>query len=108
MNDARVDAVFAALSDASRRDVMTYISELGEASASELADRMPISRQAIAKHLASLEDAGLVAAAREGRQVVYRLTPRPLNDAMRWIAEVGAQWDDRLHALERMLSRRGR
>jgi DNA-binding transcriptional ArsR family regulator len=103
MTEKRVDAIFSALSDGSRRDVMTHISTLGEASASELAERMPISRQAIVKHLASLADAGLVAAERRGRQVRYRLTPAPLNDATRWLAEVGAEWDDRLKALERML-----
>jgi len=106
MKEQRVDAIFAALSDRSRRDVMSFISDFGEASASELAEQMPISRQAIAKHLASLADAGLVSAEREGRQIRYRLTPGPLTEAMRWIVEVGAEWDDRLQALERMLSRR--
>jgi DNA-binding transcriptional ArsR family regulator len=108
MRERRVDAVFAALSDRSRREVMSFISEFGRATASELAEQMPISRQAIVKHLASLSDAGLVSGEREGRQVRYRLTPGPLNDAMRWMAEVGAQWDDRLEALERTLSRRRR
>jgi DNA-binding transcriptional ArsR family regulator len=108
MTEERVNAVFAALSDRSRRDVMSFISEFGEASASELAEQMPISRQAIVKHLGSLADAGLVSAERDGRQVRYRLTPEPLNEAMRWIAEVGAEWDDRLQALERMLRRRRR
>ena len=106
MTEQRVDAIFAALSDRSRREVMSFISEFGQASASELAEQMPISRQAIVKHLASLAEAGLVSAEREGRQVRYRLTPGPLNEAMRWIVEVGAEWDDRLQALERMLSRR--
>jgi DNA-binding transcriptional ArsR family regulator len=103
-----VDAIFAALSDRSRREVMSFISEYGDASASELAEQMPISRQAIVKHLGALAEAGLVSAEREGRQVRYRLTPEPLNEAMRWIAEVGAEWDDRLRALEGILSRRRR
>ena len=101
-----MDAIFSALSDRSRREVMNHISDWGEASASELAEEMPISRQAIAKHLAFLEDAGLVSAERAGRQVVYRLTPEPLGDALRWMAQVGAQWDERLDALEKMLRRR--
>ena len=108
MSDDRVDAIFSALSDASRRQVMNHISESGAASASELAEQMPISRQAIAKHLSFLEDVGLVSAERAGRQVVYRITPEPLNEALSWMAEVGAQWDERLGALERMLSRRRR
>ena len=108
MTEDPVDAIFFALSDASRRQVMNLISERGEASASELAEQMPISRQAIAKHLASLEDAGLVCAERAGRRVVYRMTPEPLNDALLWMAEVGREWDERLQALQRMLSRRRR
>ncbi|MQA99678.1 MAG: helix-turn-helix domain-containing protein [Actinobacteria bacterium] len=87
---------------------MSFISEFGDASASEIAEQMPISRQAIVKHLAALADVGLVSAEREGRQVRYRLTPEPLNEATRWIAKVGAEWDDRLRALERMLGRRRR
>jgi DNA-binding transcriptional ArsR family regulator len=106
MTQDRIDAIFGALSDRSRRDVMRYISEDGDASASELAERMPISRQAIVKHLASLAEAGLVSGEREGRQVRYRLTPGPLNEAMTWITEVGAEWDDRLRALERVLRNR--
>jgi DNA-binding transcriptional ArsR family regulator len=108
MTQKRIDAIFGALSDRSRRDVMRYISEDGEASASELAERMPISRQAIVKHLGSLAEAGLVSRAREGRQIRYRLTPGPLNEAMSWIAEVGAEWDDRLRTLERVLRSRRR
>jgi DNA-binding transcriptional ArsR family regulator len=107
MTRDHIDAIFGALSDRSRREVISHISE-GEASASELAERMPISRQAIVKHLASLADAGLVAAEREGRHVRYRLTPGPLHDAVSWITEVGAEWDDRLRALERMLRSRTR
>jgi DNA-binding transcriptional ArsR family regulator len=106
MSNERIDAIFGALSDRSRRDVMSFISEYGEVSASELAEEMPISRQAIAKHLAALADAGLVSAERAGRQVRYRLTPGPLNDAMRWMADVGAEWDARLDALQRMLRRK--
>ena len=77
MKKERVDAIFAALSDRSRREVMSFISEFGEASASELAEQMPISRQAIVKHLAALAYADLVSAEREGRQVRYRLTLNP-------------------------------
>jgi DNA-binding transcriptional ArsR family regulator len=107
MTRDHIDAIFGALSDRSRREVISHISQ-GEASASELAERMPISRQAIVKHLASLADAGLVSAERAGRHVRYRLTPGPLHDAMSWITEVGAEWDDRLRALERMLRGRSR
>jgi DNA-binding transcriptional ArsR family regulator len=96
----RLDAVFSALSDPTRRDV---VRALGTAptSASELATRMPVSRQAIAKHLASLAAAGLVDSERDGRQVRYRLTPGAFGDAVDWMTEVGAAWDTRLAALRR-------
>ena len=96
----RLDAVFAALADPTRRDV---VRALGQAptSASELASRMPVSRQAIAKHLALLAAAGLVDATRDGRQVRYRLTPGAFGDAVDWMTEVGFAWDKRLAALRR-------
>lgn len=103
MSDARVEAVFAALADPTRRQVMQHISQEGEASASELAAHLPVSRQAIAKHLTALSEAGLVTAARAGRQVRYRLTPEPMGVAMGWMADVGAQWDDRLEALQHLI-----
>ncbi len=97
--------VFAALSDPTRRQVLSMIGERGEASASQLARSLPVSRQAVQKHLASLAAAGLVADRRDGREVLYRLTPAPMSDAMSWMASVGAQWDTRLAALHRHLSR---
>lgn len=103
---SHVDAVFAALSDPTRRDVVRALSEDGPVTATELAERIPVSRQAIVKHLASLEDAGLVASAIEGRSRRFRLTPGPMREAMGWMADVGAEWDDRLDALRRHLSRR--
>jgi DNA-binding transcriptional ArsR family regulator len=104
----RIDAVFSALSDPTRREVMRVVSEQGGASASELAEQIPVSRQAIAKHLSVLAEAGLVKADRDGRQMLYKPTPRPLNEAMSWIADVGAEWDERLQALEAFLRRRHR
>ena len=100
------DAIFGALADPTRRRILSLVAERGNATASGLARELPISRQAIQKHLASLEAAGLVKAAREGRERVFRATPAPLSDAVGWMAEVGAQWDDRLAALRRHLGRR--
>jgi DNA-binding transcriptional ArsR family regulator len=74
MTEERIDAVFSALSDPTRRTVMRAISSHGEASATELAAQLPVSRQAIIKHLSALSEAGLVASDRAGRQRRYRLT----------------------------------
>ena len=93
------DAVFAALSDPTRREVIGRLAR-EPLSASALAGELPISRQAVAKHLAALDRAGLVAARRAGRELQYRLEPAPLGDAMAWMASVGARWDERLGRLE--------
>jgi len=100
---AAQDAVFAALSDPTRRTLMKLLDEAGPTTPTELAAQLPVSRQAVAKHLGSLAGAGLVESSRSGREVRYRLTPEPLSDAVAWMADVGAQWDTRLAALERAL-----
>jgi DNA-binding transcriptional ArsR family regulator len=101
-----VDGVFAALSDPTRREVIRALSEEGPVTATELAERIPVSRQAIVKHLASLEEAGLAASSVDGRNRRFRLTPGPMRQAMGWMVDVGGEWDDRLEALRRHLSNR--
>jgi DNA-binding transcriptional ArsR family regulator len=101
-------AVFSALSDPTRREVMRRLSDRGPSTLSELAAELPVTRQAIAKHLSMLEHAGLVSPTGEDRRRRYVLTPGPLTNAMGWIAEVGAEWDERLAALKRHVERRNR
>jgi DNA-binding transcriptional ArsR family regulator len=108
MTERRVDAVFSALSDPTRRAVMRSLSDDGPSTLAELAARLPVTRQAVAKHLEALADAGLVAASAEGRSRRYRLTPRPMTEAMAWMTAVGAEWDERLDALRQHLARRQR
>jgi DNA-binding transcriptional ArsR family regulator len=96
-------AVFEALGDPTRREVMRRLAQRGPASATQLAAELPVSRQAVAKHLAALEDAGLVEGEREGREKRFRLTPAPLSEAAEWMADVGAEWDQRLRRLRRRL-----
>ncbi len=103
---ADVGAVFAALADPTRRQVVQSLSAGSTVTASALARDLPVTRQAVAKHLAFLHDAGLVAAERRGRETHYRLTPAPLTEAASWMAAVGAEWDDRLEALRAHLARR--
>jgi DNA-binding transcriptional ArsR family regulator len=100
-----VPDVFAALADPNRRRLLGYLAERETATATELAAELPVTRQAVAKHLTALRAAGLVEPSRQGRETRYRLTPAPLAEAMTWMAEVGAQWDDRLEALRRYLDR---
>jgi len=100
---ADAGAVFGALSDPTRRALLEAISSSSATTATQLAAELPISRQAVVKHLAALSDAGLVERERAGRDVRYHLTPAPLTEAVSWIAAVGGQWDERLRALERDL-----
>ena len=104
----QVDAVFSALADPTRRRVVETLSRGGTATASGLAAQLPISRQAVAKHLAALRDAHLLSSDRVGRETHYKLRPQPLDDAARWIQTVSAEWDDRLEALRRTLEKRSR
>ena len=94
-----VDNVFFALSDPTRREVLRSVALRPDLTASRLAGELPITRQAVAKHLKALHEAGLVEPRREGRETRYTLTPAPLVDAMDWMAEVGAAWDQRLARL---------
>jgi len=94
-----VDEVFAALADPTRRIVLHSLAEQPDLTASRLAGELPITRQAVAKHLAALERAGLVKRSRSGRETRYELTPAPLGEAIEWMAAVGASWDQRLARL---------
>jgi DNA-binding transcriptional ArsR family regulator len=103
--EPRVGAVFSALSDGTRREVLRSLSEDGPSTSTELAARLPVSRQAVSKHLEVLADAGLVEATVEGRARRFRVTPGPLTDAMDWMVDVGGEWDERLESLRRHLER---
>ena len=96
--------VFDALADPNRRYVVEALAGRETATATELAAELPVTRQAVAKHLAALNEAGLVESRREGRETRYELTPGPLAAAMDWMADVGASWDARLMQLHRHLS----
>jgi DNA-binding transcriptional ArsR family regulator len=99
----RAGAVFGALADPTRRALLTTIAGHPATTATELAAQLPISRQAVLKHLNALTDAGLLDRTRSGREVRYKFTPAPLSDAVDWMTAVGAEWDDRLAVLRRQL-----
>ena len=105
MPDQPSGRIFDALADPNRRFVLRTLAERETATATELAAELPVTRQAVAKHLAALSDAGLVAGRREGRETRYELTPAPLAEAIDWMAEVSTAWDERLGALRRHLGR---
>ncbi len=100
--DAEVVAeeVFTALADPSRRAILAALAANGPATATDLAGRLPITRQGIAKHLALLSEAGLVAAEPgERRRVRYRLRSAPMQVAQQFLAAMARDWDRQLDAL---------
>ena len=98
---AEIGAVLAALADPTRRDLLTALAQVGRASATQLAERLPVSRQAVVKHLGVLTGAGLVSGGRTGREVLYEVRPDPLQASARWLDEVAGAWDRRLGELKR-------
>lgn len=104
MEGGNEDTVFASLADPMRRAVLQAVADDGPLSATELAARLPVSRQAIAKHLDVLRTAGLVRSSRDGRDVRFTFEAAPLDDAVAWIAAVGDRWDRRLADLRRRLA----
>jgi DNA-binding transcriptional ArsR family regulator len=104
MNDRvpDVDDVLAALADPTRRRVLDVIAARGEATATAVASELPVSRQAVVKHLAILDRAGLVAARRLGREVRYVVQPEQVDAAARWMAALADEWDARLQRIKRL------
>ena len=102
--EAIAEQVFIALADPSRRAILAALAADGPATATDLADRLPITRQAIAKHLALLAEAGLVTAEPgERRRIRYHLQSGPMQVAQQFLAAMARDWDDRLSALKDLL-----
>ena len=100
------ERVFTALADPTRRSILATLATRGPATATDLSDRLPITRQAIAKHLVLLADAGLVTPEPgERRRVRYRLNSAPVQVAQQFLAALAHDWDGRLEALKDHLDR---
>jgi len=97
-----VDELWSAIGDPTRRRVLDLILDRGGATATVVAGELPVTRQAVAKHLIVLDRAGLVEARREGRELRYAVRPQRLDAAARSVASVAAQWDARLVAIKRI------
>jgi DNA-binding transcriptional ArsR family regulator len=102
MTTKPVDEVLAALADPTRRRLLDLLAALGAATATSLAAELPVSRQAVVKHLAVLDQAGLVSAERAGREVRYTVRSQPLDATARWMAALAASWDRRLATIKRL------
>lgn len=103
--EAVAQEVFAALADPSRRAILAALAAGGPATATDLAGQLPITRQAIAKHLGLLAEAGLVVAEPgERRRVRYRLDSAPMKVAQQFLAAMARDWDGPLAALQERLN----
>ncbi|GAB3247975.1 hypothetical protein GCM10027456_19750 [Kineosporia babensis] len=97
--------VFTALSDPTRRSILAALATDGPATASDLAGKLPITRQAVSKHLTLLTDAGLVVAEPgERRRVRYHLDSAPMQIAQQFLAALARDWDNPLNALKHHLN----
>jgi DNA-binding transcriptional ArsR family regulator len=104
--EAIAEQVFVALADPTRRAILASLAAGGPATATDLADRLPITRQAIAKHLGLLAEVGLVTAEPgERRRVRYRLRSAPMQAAQQFLAALARDWDGPLGALKDHLDR---
>ena len=104
--EAVAEQVFTALADPTRRSILAALASGGPATATDLAGRLPITRQGIAKHLTLLADAGLVTAEPgERRRVRYRLRSAPMQVAQQFLAALARDWDGPLNALKDHLER---
>ena len=103
--EAIAEQVFAALAEPTRRSILAALATDGPSTATDLATRLPITRQAIAKHLGIMVDAGLVTAEQgERRRVRYRLRSAPVQVAQQYLGALAHAWDDRLDALQQYLA----
>lgn len=96
---AAAQDVFAALADPTRREVLEALIRDGASTATELGRRLPVTRQAVGKHLGVLEAAGLVRSFRVGREARYEPVPAPLAAAADWLVVLAGAWDERLGRL---------
>jgi DNA-binding transcriptional ArsR family regulator len=104
VSERRLDATFAALSDATRRGILTRLAQ-GEASVSELAAPYRMSLPAVSKHLRVLEGARLIVRRKNGRVHRCRLAAQPMQHASRWIAQYRRFWENQFDALAAYLEK---
>ena len=102
MTEQADDELWSAIGDPSRRRVLDLLVSNGAVSASWLAGQVPFSRQAVSKHLAVLEQTGLVSRRKQGREVLYQIEADRLDQAARAMGDLAAQWDRRLATIKRL------
>jgi DNA-binding transcriptional ArsR family regulator len=100
---AAMEPVFAAVADPTRRALLGRLRANGPLSISELGADLPMTRQAVTKHLAVLRASGLIRVRRSGRELLHELDAEPLREVDDWLRPYAEAWDERLAALRRHL-----
>jgi DNA-binding transcriptional ArsR family regulator len=103
---AQLDQVFAAVSDPTRRAILSRLAR-GPARISDVAAKFPMSLTAVCKHVRMLERAGLVRRTHQGRENTLQLSAAPLRDVARWVSRYERFWNARLDRLEEFFSNQG-
>ena len=101
-----VENVFTAVADPTRRQILERLRSHGPLSIKQLAQPLPISRQAVTKHLDVLMQSGLVEMRRVGRERLHFLDPTPLQEVDDWLTPYSKEWDQRLTRLRKHLEER--
>lgn len=96
------DDLWSAIGDPTRRRMLDLLLANGDGTATSLSEQLPVSRQAVAKHLGVLDRVGLVSVAPAGREMRYRVDDAQLSRAVAQLATVGATWDARLHRIKQI------
>jgi DNA-binding transcriptional ArsR family regulator len=99
--------VLGAMADPTRRQLLEALAAGGPATATELADGLPITRQAVTKHLTALSRAGLVTSSKHGRDVRFELRTENVAQTADWLAGLAADWEARLAAIKRIAEASG-
>ena len=97
--------IFAALGDETRLSLIARLCEEAPCSISELAEGSPITRQAITKHLRVLENAGIVRGEIAGRECIFKIEPKPLEEVRDYLERVAQQWDEALARLKKFVEK---
>lgn len=100
-----MSAALAALAEPTRQSLLDLLAARGEASATAAAEGLPVSRQAVVKHLAVLERAGLVTSRPRGREVLYAVRPERVAEAAVWLSSLASSWEARLRRIKDMAER---
>jgi predicted ArsR family transcriptional regulator len=96
------DDLWSAVGDPTRRRLLDLLLSDGRGTATSLSEQLPVTRQAVAKHLVVLDRVGLVHATTIGREKQFRVDQAQLTRAVAQLADVGAAWDSRLQRIKRI------